>query len=145
MARTKLHPNEHGKTHVATRPHSIHMPWFTHYLFSINLFSLPPHICTLMMPCFLFHSEDKSHQRALNFHKLSLPATSTHLPASVPTSAFPLTVSELAVLPCEANHSPLAYSSSQLQECFPLFCILKLPFSTGSFPSAHKHAGFSPS
>lgn len=62
-----------------------------------------------------------------------------HSPAC---SWTPSTVSELAVLWSEANPSPPAYSSSLLQEFLPLFCTLKLPFSTEPFPLAHKHAGF---
>lgn len=53
------------------RSHIIHMPYFVHYPFSLNLQHFLS-ICTLLMPCFLFHSEIKAIKRALH-----LPSTSS--------------------------------------------------------------------
>ena len=78
---------------------------------------------------------NKSNQKSIQLPQ-ALITSHMHSPTWICAHifTFPLTVSELAVLPSKANHSPLAYSSSSLQGFFPLY---------GSFPE-HKHAGFSP-
>ena len=96
---------------------------FTYNPFSLNLqYLFHPHF--LLLSCLLFHLQSKAIKRALS-------PICAHVPA------FPLTLSELAVLPSEVKqHSALAYSSSLCQGFFPLYWII--PIST------HKHAEFSP-